>query len=133
MGCPLDITSTYRKGTGEAPDAIRMASESIETYSPLLDKDLSDSPFSDLGDLTLTGQSLESALDIIQAAVGEILEKGATPMCLGGEHTLTLATVQAFRRRHREFAVVHLDAHSDLRDDYEGNSINHTTVIGPRV
>ncbi len=129
VGCPLDMTCTYRKGTGEAPDAIRMASESIETYSPLLDRDLSDTPFSDLGDLSLTGQSLEAALDSIQAAVGEILEKRSVPICLGGEHTLTLPAVQALSQNHREFVVVHLDAHSDLRDDYEGSSINHATVI----
>jgi agmatinase len=128
-GCPLDVTCTYRKGTGEAPQAIRMASESIETYSPLLDRDLVDAPFADLGDLPLKAQSLESALEIIRAATIKILGKGAIPLFLGGEHTLTLAVVRALVDLHRDFVVIHLDAHSDLRDDYEGSPLNHATVI----
>lgn len=129
LGCPLDMTSTYRKGTGEAPEAIRMASDSIETYSPLFDRDLLDAPFADLGDLPLRGESLESALEEIRAASRKILDQGATPVCLGGEHTLTLAAVQALADLHRDCFVIHLDAHSDLRDDYEGSPLNHATVI----
>ncbi len=53
LGCPLDVTSTYRRGAAEAPQAIRAASDSIETYSPLLDSDLSDAVFCDTGDIAL--------------------------------------------------------------------------------
>lgn len=129
FGCPLDLTCTYRKGTGEAPDSIRLASDSIETYSPLLDRDLCDVQFSDLGDLDLVGQSLEASLKRIREATLKILENGAKPVCIGGEHTLTLPIVEAVKEIHGDFMTLHLDAHSDLRDNYEGSAVNHATVI----
>ncbi len=129
LGCPLDMTSTFRGGSGEAPGAVRMASESIETYSPLLDRDLSDYPFADLGDVPLPGDSLERALAKIEKAVGEVLRRGGLPLCIGGEHTVTLPIVKALRTSRKEFVVLHLDAHADLRDSYEGNPVNHATVM----
>jgi len=129
FGCPLDLTSTYRKGTGEAPQQIRLASDSIETYSPLLDRDLSDTPFSDLGDLELSGLSIEAALEKIRETAARILENGAKPCCIGGEHTLTFPIVQAVKVVYPEILILHIDAHSDLRDSYEGSSTNHATVM----
>lgn len=129
LGCPLDRTATFRKGCGAATGAIRSASDSIETYSPLLDMDLTDISFSDLGDLELHGDSTETGLDKISAAVSEILTAGAKPLCLGGEHTVTLGILRALERVRSDYVVVHLDAHSDLRDEYEGMVLNHATVI----
>ena len=107
FGCPLDLTSTYRKGTGEAPQQIRLASDSIETYSPLLDRDLSDTPFSDLGDLELSGLSIEAALEKIREAAVKILENGAKPCCIGGEHTLTFPIEQAVKVVTRNIDTAH--------------------------
>jgi agmatinase len=129
LGCPLDMTSTFRGGSGEAPNAIRAASESIETYSPLLNRDLSDHPFADLGDVALPGNSLEEALSEIEETVGKVLRRGAFPLCIGGEHTVTLPIIRAMRAADRKFVVLHLDAHTDLRSSYEGNSVNHATVM----
>jgi len=129
VGCPLDMTSTYRNGTARAPQAIRDASESIETYSPFLDRDVSETVFSDLGDLPLTGTALEEALRLIFEAASRVLRAGARPLCLGGEHTITLPIVQALAEMHPDFVIIHLDAHSDLRDAYEGSTLNHATVM----
>lgn len=129
IGCPLDLTSTYRTGTGEAPSRIRLSSDSIETYSPLFDRDITDQPCSDVGDVDLAGLSLSDALDLVQANVTEILRGGGVPLCLGGEHTITLAAVKALKTFHTDFFVVHLDAHADLRESYDGTPINHATVI----
>ncbi|MGO9570940.1 MAG: agmatinase [Desulfomonilaceae bacterium] len=129
LGCPLDMTSTYRAGTGAAPDAIRIASDSIETYSPFFDADLENSPFSDLGNLPLSGESLESSLAHIERAVSEILHQDGRPLCLGGEHTITLPVARAINAVHPGAIIIHLDAHTDLRDSYEGSYINHATVI----
>jgi agmatinase len=129
VGCPLDVTCTYRTGTAAAANLIRIASDSIETYSPLLDEDLTDFPFSDVGDLPLAGASVKSALDTIQTAVSAVLKKGAGPLCVGGEHTITLPIIKALREVRDDFVVLHLDAHTDLREEYEGSSINHATVI----
>jgi agmatinase len=129
LGCPLDMTSTYRSGSAAAPAATRAVSDSIETYSPLLDMDLADSPFADLGDLDLGGDSLEQALDKIQQAVSSLLAKGVRPLCLGGEHLVTLPIIKALKPIHPDAMVIHLDAHSDLRDQYEGMILNHATVM----
>jgi len=125
----LDETSTYRKGSDKAPQAIRDASESIETYSPFFDRDITDFFFSDSGDVDLTSLILDSALHRIEANVSEILRWSALPLCIGGEHTITLPIIKALAKSSDDFVVVHADAHSDLRDDYEGSFINHATVI----
>jgi agmatinase len=129
LGCPLDITSTYRAGTGAAPDAIRIASDSIETYSPFLDADLENHPFSDLGNLVFSDESLESSLADIERAVSEILHHNGRPLCLGGEHTITLPVARAINAVNPDAVIIHLDAHTDLRDSYEGSYINHATVM----
>ena len=129
LGCPLDMTATFRSGTRDAPQRIRDVSDSIETYSPFLDSDLESLSFADLGDLDLSDKPLEKALECIREAVADILREGGLPLCLGGEHTITLAVVEALLRTFRDFTIVHLDAHSDLRDSYEGSRINHATVM----
>jgi agmatinase len=128
LGCPLDMTATFRTGCAQAPAAIRAVSDSIETYSPLLDRDLEDFPFSDLGDLRLP-DSLELSLNSINQAVSEILSRNSSPLCLGGEHTITWPIFQAVERHFPEVIVIHLDAHTDLRDEYNGSTMNHATVM----
>ena len=129
FGCPLDLTCTYRKGTGRAPQHIRIASDSIETYSPLLDRDLTDMRFSDVGDLDLSGLPLEAALEEVRETASKIVQHGAKPLCIGGEHTLTWPIAQAVKEAYPDILVLHLDAHSDLRETYEGSSVNHATVM----
>ncbi len=129
LGVPLDVTSTYRSGSDQAPKKIRISSDSIESYCPYLDRDLSDYPFCDLGDLHLEGLSMSEKLIQIRTRVSEILQLGGIPLCIGGEHTVTLPIIEALKNRHEQFLVLHLDAHSDLRDSYEGEQINHSTVM----
>jgi agmatinase len=129
LGCPLDMTATFRSGTGDAPQRIRDVSDSIETYSPFLDRDLEETPFADLGDLDFTGRPLEDALHLIRGAVADLVRLGGRPLCVGGEHTITLPIVEALQESEKEFVIVHLDAHADLRDTYEGDRTNHATVM----
>ncbi len=129
VGLPLDMTSSYRSGCGDAPAAIRKASDSIETYSPLLDLDLKDSPFTDTGDLPLLDLSLDAALAAVEDAARAVLNQGYRPLFLGGEHTVALPTIQAARAFYQDLAVIQLDAHTDLRAEYDGSEINHATVI----
>jgi agmatinase len=129
LGCPLDRTSTYRRGSDEAPRAIREASESIETYSPFLDQDLLDIDFADLGDLDLSQESDAACLDAIERTVSDLLPLGIKPLSLGGEHTITLPVVKALLGRFPDLVLIHADAHTDLRDSYEGSFLNHATVM----
>lgn len=129
IGLPLDETATYRSGSDEGPAAIRRASESIETYSPFLDRDLSDLPFSDVGDVSLSGATVEESLETIYQKTRTVLCTGALPLSLGGEHTVSLPIVHALNEINHQFIVIHLDAHTDFRMEYEGSATNHATVM----
>ncbi|MCA1960850.1 MAG: agmatinase [Desulfomonile sp.] len=129
LGMPLDVTSTYRRGSADAPSAIRVSSDSIESYSPFLDRDLLDAPFADLGDVFVESSSLEETLAAIREMTALVMTASAFPLCLGGEHTIALPVVEALNEVHPDLIVVHADAHTDLREHYEGNPINHATVM----
>ncbi len=123
-GVPYDATASFRRGSRFAPEAIRWASESIETYSPLLDRDLEAITFMDGGDLQVQG------LD--PAAMVRVLRRQTFPgvtFLLGGEHTITLGAVQALTPRYPDLVVLQWDAHTDLRDEYQGERICHATAM----
>ncbi len=129
IGCPLDLTTTYRHGCQKAPEAIRASSQSIETFSPLWWRDLLDAPFSDLGDIEFRDNPVERCLDLIQETAAGILAKKAVPLSLGGEHTITLPIVKAVNAVYPQCVVIQLDAHADLRKDYDGMRLNHASVM----
>ena len=129
LGCPLDLTSTYRSGLNFSTQAIREASDSIETYSPLFEKDLEDLPFADVGDLDFTYDSIEASITKIADSVTDILVENGKPLIFGGEHTISLGVIQALIKKYPSLKIVHLDAHTDLRNDYEGAELNHSTVM----
>lgn len=127
LGVPYDATETFRRGARLAPGVIRWASWSIESYSPVLHRDLEDLPLRDLGDLELPDAPEEMVESVMQALLA--LPEGCLPLLLGGEHTITLGAVRALARRHPSLAVLHLDAHLDMRDRYEGRHLSHATVM----
>jgi len=127
-GVPYDSTSTFRAGSARAPQAIRWASQSIETYSPILRRDLESVPFADHGDLEVGTLGPEMMVDAVRRAVTAI-DRDVLPVLLGGEHTVTLGAVQALSDRYPDLAVVQLDAHTDLRDVYDGRRVSHATVM----
>jgi agmatinase len=129
LACPLDATSSFRGGTRFAPDSIRKASWTLETYSPYLKRDLDDVSFYDAGSLELRQGDLEYSLGLIEGAVMEVVEKGKKVLILGGEHLVTYPVLQAVKKRFSDIQVVHFDAHCDLRDDYEGQKLSHATVM----
>lgn len=123
-GAPYDATASFRGGSRFAPEAIRWASDSIETYSPLLDRDLEAVPFTDAGDLPVEG--LEPAA-MVKALRRQTVP--GLPFVLGGEHTVTLGAVQALTPRYPDLVVLQWDAHADLRDEFAGERICHATVM----
>lgn len=128
IGVPFDATSTFRSGSRRGPAAIRWASQSIETYSPVLRRDLEEIDFFDRGDLDVARSQVDVMQSTAMATIGD-LPTGAIPLVLGGEHTITLPAVEALRQSHEDLAVLQLDAHADLRDEYEGRSVSHATVM----
>jgi agmatinase len=129
IGCPLDITSSFRPGTRFAPQAIRDVSWGLETYSPRLDRDLEDLKICDVGDISLPLGNPEGALGMIQGYLATVIGDKKFPILLGGEHLISLAVVRELARHHHNLAVIQLDAHADFRQDYLGDSLSHATVM----
>ena len=129
MGMPYDGTVTNRPGTRFAPQQIRLESIGIETYSPIFDKDLEDCKFYDAGDLELPFGNAQKALDTIKENTLEIYDSGRKILGIGGEHLVTLAEIQAINEYIENLAVIQLDAHTDLREEYLGENLTHSGVM----
>jgi len=125
LGFPYDRTSTYRSGSALAPTAIREASANVETYSLRSNIDIEDVEICDVGDLNVVDDVLET-LRRLELSVRDIHEAGKVPLVIGGEHTLTYGSVRALKG---DIAVVDFDAHLDLRDEYMGEKLSHTTYM----
>ena len=129
IGLPFDGTVTNRPGSRFAPQQIRFASWGLEDYSPYFDKHLEDCNFHDVGDLEFPiGNTVES-LDLIEKNVEEIYRDGKKVFGIGGEHLVTLPEIKAVSKFYKDLAIVHFDAHTDLRDGYLGQKLSHSTVI----
>ncbi|KYP81256.1 agmatinase [Ferroacidibacillus organovorans] len=128
-GMPMDWTTSFRPGTRLGPRRIREVSLGLEEYSPYLDRSLLDASFVDMGDIPLPFGNPERSLTMIEQYVGQWLDDGKFPLGLGGEHLVTLGVVRAVAKRIPEIVIVHVDAHTDLRDQYEGELLSHSAVI----
>ncbi len=129
LGCPYDGSASFRPGARFGPSAIRRASWGIETYSPYLNKDLSRLSIHDMGDLELPLGDKKISLDLIRKAVRKILSGNKFPILLGGDHLVTLPIVEELIKNYPQLHLVHIDAHTDLREEYLGESVSHCTVI----
>ncbi len=126
---PLDNTTSYRPGTRFAGNAIRVESIGIEWYSPYKDMNLRDFSTVDIGDLELPMGLVEESLDIVYETVSKILSDNKKPMMIGGEHLVTFPVVKALMEKYEDLHIIHLDAHTDLRDEFLGRRLSHATVI----
>ncbi len=129
FGVPFDGTTSFRPGTRFGPSAIRNESFGIETYSPYADRDLTDIAVFDGGDLDLPFGNAKRVLDETEKYVEKVLDDGKIPVMLGGEHLITLGAIRAALKKYPDLHVIHLDAHTDLRDDYIGEELTHSGVI----
>ncbi len=125
LGVPLDVTSTYRSGARFAPLAIREASLNIETYSFRAGIDVENLKLHDLGDVHVAGD-VDETLRRVELVTKDVLNSDKMPVAIGGEHTITLGMIRGFSGK---VAVVSFDAHLDLRNEYMGRSLSHTTFM----
>ena len=122
---PYDSTASYNPGARNGPHAIIQASRNMELY----DEELGFSP-ADIGIYTLdelepSMKSPEDQVARVEEAVGEILEEKKFPVTLGGEHSISLGAVRAVCESFDDVSVLHLDAHADCRNEYEGTKYSH--------
>lgn len=129
VGVPMDVTSCFRPGSRMGPQAIRLASEGLEEYSPYLGRELSECSFYDGGDLELPFGDVEKCLEKIETVTHLLVADRKMPFFLGGEHLISYPVVKALAGHYPELAVLHFDAHADLRSEYLGEVYSHATVI----
>ncbi len=129
FGAPFDSTTSFRPGTRFAADYIRMDSFGLETYSPYLDKDLSDYHLTDIGNLDLPFGNAAKSMELIEETATEILRADKIPFLIGGEHLVSLGAIRAAYKKHPNLKLIHFDAHTDLREDYMGEPLSHAAVI----
>ncbi len=129
LGLPFDGTVSYRSGSRFAPEQIRLASWGLEEYSPRFDRHLQDVNFHDAGDLEFPLGNTYKSLDIIEKNVEDIYKDGKRVFGIGGEHLVTLPEIQAVSKFYEDLAIVHFDAHTDLREEYLGEEMSHSAVI----
>src|SRR5512136_356316 len=128
LGCPFDATASFRPGARFGPSALRRASWGIETYSPYLNRDLSQLRLHDMGDLELPLGEKDLSLTMIREAVRRILSAKKFPILLGGDHLISLPAVEEVLQAYPHLHIVHIDAHTDLRENYLGEVLSHSTV-----
>ena len=128
FGVPFDGTSSYRTGARFGPNAIRQASLNIETYSFRSGVDLEDLAIYDAGDLHVSSD-IQKTVDMTHLVVEDIMAAGKMPVVLGGEHTITFGIVKGFGIKAAKTAVISFDAHLDLRFEFLGSTLSHTTFM----
>ncbi|AEK20609.1 agmatinase [Methanococcus maripaludis X1] len=128
FGIPFDATTSYKPGARFGPDEVRNASWGLETFSPILKKDLIDVKICDKYNLLMEGNQSE-IINRAYSASKDILEAKKIPVMIGGEHSVTYPVVKAVKSVYDDFAVIHFDAHCDLREEYMGNEQSHASVI----
>jgi agmatinase len=127
---PFERTTSYGTGTSRGPGAVLEASRYVELY----DETLGTEPYL-LGIETLPPvespeeQRLEAALDAIGESAARAFAGGAFVVALGGEHSITPPLVRAALERFGPLGVVQLDAHADLREEYEGTPHSHACAM----
>ena len=128
LGLPYDGGVSYRPGARFGPRAVREQSSLIRPWNPVLKVH----PFeklrvADCGDVDTVPISIERTHAAIEAKIDEVIAVGARPLCVGGDHSVTLPIIRALARKHGPLAVVHFDAHPDTWDQYFGSKLFHGT------
>lgn len=129
LGMPYDCTCSNRAGTRFGPQAARLESIGIETYSIYFNSEMEDLAFYDAGDLEYPFGNAKKALDITQENVDCIYNDNKKLLGIGGEHLITLASVKSVLKKYPDLAIIQFDAHADLRSQYIGEELTHSGVM----
>ena len=130
IGLPFDTATSFRTGARFGPEAIRSASALLRPYLPGWDLDLVETlSMADLGDAPVAPGDTIETYRRIEEALEPIVAAGVFPLCLGGDHSITLAELRVLARHHGPLALVQLDAHADTWDEYFGQKFFHGTTF----
>lgn len=125
---PLEYSVCYMKGTQHGPQAILDASSQMELYDEELDCCPIEVGVYTRPALDYRGMDHAAALKATAEAVREVLQRDQLPLLLGGEHSLSAPPIGVVREFYPDLTVVHIDAHGDLRNEYEGTPLSHASI-----
>lgn len=129
FGIPFEGTVNLRKGADRGPLDLRLASDSIETYSPALGRDLEDLAMADLGDCELPDGSPRSQLEAARQEIRRFWRPGLRPVMLGGDHTATLPVIEVLAAAVPDLRILHIDAHPDTREEFLGERFCYASAM----
>lgn len=125
---PYDETSTWMKGADKGPDAILEASVNLEFYDVETATEVHTKGIHTIPPVA-EKKSPETLVDAVYRKVNQLLGENKFPVIIGGNHTVTIGSVKAFSEQYKDLSVLQLDAHSDLRQEYEGSPLNHACAM----
>lgn len=125
---PYDGTSTWIKGADKGPEALLEASNNLEFYDIETDSEVYKRGIATLPPV-LTGDSPEAMSAEVQLRMEAIYSDGKFPVLIGGEHSVSIGAFRAAAKHYSDFSILQLDAHSDMREVYEGSTHNHACVM----
>ena len=129
-GIPFEGRVNLRKGADAGTLDVRLGSESIETYSPALTRDLEDLAITDIGDCELPdGVAPREQLDAARKQIAAWWRPGLIPFMLGGDHTATVPVIEALAPSIPELRILQLDAHPDTREEFLGERYNYASAM----
>jgi agmatinase len=124
---PFDKTSSWIKGSARGPRAIINASRNMELYDIETGSEIFKNGIHTAKNIT-SGTS-RGMVDRVYKEVRKVLKDNKLPVVLGGEHTVALGSIKALAEAFENMSILHLDAHSDMRDRYEGSKYSHASVM----
>lgn len=130
VSAPYEHTVSYGGGTKRGPMGVINASAYVEFYDDETRRELCfDVGIATLKPLSFGNKADRAALDMIEKQVDDLLEMDKFVVTLGGEHTISTAPIAAHYRMYPSMSVLHFDAHSDLRDSYQGSKYSHASFM----
>ena len=125
---PYDGTSTWQKGADKGPEAFLDASANMELYDIETDSEVYNQGVY-LADAVTENSSPEAMVDAVHQATKKYIKKNKFVTIFGGEHSISIGTIRAFNEMFPSLTVLQLDAHADLRKEYEGTACNHACAL----
>lgn len=126
---PYDATTSFGGGTRCGPEAIVVASQQVELYDEQLGRESWKSGVATLDAVEVDARGPQPMVERVYHAARKVVRDGKFLLGLGGEHSISSALVKAVRTRHRRVSVLQIDAHADLRDEYQGSPWSHACVM----